>query len=234
MKGFLDWASRGLAAGMLPGSIVGLVVGGLGSRTAMRVMAMTSPRARGFETDFGATVGEITLGGTLFLLIAGIILGALGGIAYLAIRNLIPGTGWLKGLAFGAVLLALTGRLLVVPDNPDFVILSPAGLAVAMFTALPLLFGLFFVPLAERLEPFLAGVRRPGWVILPVALGVALLIPALGLGLIVIAGTLVAWMIPASFGPRQRHALRVGGQVLLGAAILWRGVVFISAVTDIL
>jgi hypothetical protein len=234
MKGFLDWSSRGLAGGMLPGSIVGLVVGGLGSRTAMRVMAITSPRARGFETDFGATVGEVTLGGTLFLLIAGVILGALGGIAYLVIRSLIPGTGWRKGLAFGVVLLALTGRLLVVPDNPDFLILSPAGLAVAMFAALPLLFGLFFVPLAERLEPFLGGVRRAGPVILPVALGVALLIPAFGLGLIVIAGTVLAWTFRESIGAREHRVLRVGGQVLLGAVILWRGAEFIGAVAEIL
>ena len=62
---------------MLPGLIVGLIVGGIGSRAAMRLMAMTSPAARGLETDFGATVGEITLGGTLSLLLSRRIAGTL-------------------------------------------------------------------------------------------------------------------------------------------------------------
>jgi hypothetical protein len=231
---FLEWASQALAKGMLPGLIVGLVVGGLGSRAAMRVMAMTSPGARGFETDFGATVGEITTSGTLVLLIAGSVLGMLGGIAYLAIRPLIPGTPWVKGLIFGMVLLALTGRLLVAPDNPDFVILSPTGLAVSMFAALPILFGLLFVPLAERLEPLVAGVRRPGLVILLVTLGLVPLILAGGLGLIVIAGSFIVWAINDSIGARERRVLRIAAYVLLGAVSVWRGAAFIRALTEIL
>jgi hypothetical protein len=219
---------------MLPGLIAGFIVGGLGSRVAMRVMAMTSPTARGLETDFGATIGDITGGGTLFLLIAGSILGILGGIAYLAIGRLLPGRGWLKGLLFGVVLLALTGRFLVAPDNPDFVILSPAVLAVAMFTALPLLFGLLFVPLAERLQPVIAGSRHSVLIIALVFLGLVPLVFAGGLGLVVIACALLVWGVGHSISARGLHALRVGGYSVLGGLILWRGAEFVAGVADIL
>jgi hypothetical protein len=230
----IDWASRALAKGMLPGFIVGLIVGGVGSRVAMRVMAMTSPAARGFETDFGATVGEITPGGTLFLLIAGGVVGMMGGIVYVAVRPLLVGNAWVKGLLFGGVLLALAGAFLVSPTNPDFVILSPAGLAVAMFSALPVLFGVLFVPLAERLEPAIVGARRSALVILPVLVGLVPLVLLGGVGLIVVAGSLIVWAIGGSIGARGQRVLRSAGYVVLGAVILWRGAAFVDAVTEIL
>ena len=233
--GFLEWASRTLAKGMLPGLIVGLVVGGVGSRLAMRVMALTSvASARGLETEFGATVGEITLGGTMFLMVAGSVLGMVGGIAYLPVWRLLPGhAAWVKGLIFGALLLALAGRFLVSPTNPDFVILSPAGLAVTMFAALPVLYGLLFVPLAERLEPMVASIRRPVLVIVPVIVALVPLMLAGGFGLIVIAGSLLVWLIGDSIAAKERRALRVAAYVVVGALILWRGAAFISAVAAI-
>jgi hypothetical protein len=188
--GLLGWASRTLATGMLPGLITGLIVGGVGSRVAMRVMAMTSPAARGAETDFEATVGEITPGGN--------------------------------------------GSFLVSSDNPDFVILTPAALAVAMFAALPLVYGLVFVLLAERLEPMITGVRRPVLLIVPVVVGLLPLILLGGAGLIVIAGVILVWAIGDSIGARQRHVLRYAAYVLVGALVVWRGVVFITGVAEIL
>jgi hypothetical protein len=230
----LEWAARTLAGGMLPGLIAGFVVGGLGSRLAMRIMALTSGNARGFETDFGATVGEITIGGTLFLLIAGGVLGMVGGIAYVAIRRLVPGPVWVKGLAFGMLLLALTGRLLVAPDNPDFVILSPAALAVGMFAALPVVYGLLLVPLAKRLEPAIRGVRRPALVIVPVLVGLVPLILLGGLGLLVIAVSTVVWGARKSIGATAKRALYVAGYLILGALVIWRAQAFVSGVAQIL
>ena len=219
---------------MLPGLIAGFVAGGVGSRLAMRIMAMTSGAARGLETDFGATVGEITIGGTLFLLIAGSVLGMVGGIAYVAIRQLLPGSGWVKGLIFGMLLLALAGRFLVSPGNRDFVILSPAGLAVGMFAALPVLYGLLLVPLQERLEPKILGVRRPVLVIVPVSVGLIPLMLAGGLGVLVIAASLLAWWVMRSTGARERRVLRFAGYAALGALIMWRAAAFVSGVAKIL
>lgn len=231
---FLEWASRTLAIGMLPGLIAGLIVGGVGSRVAMRIMALTSGTAQGAETEFGATVGEITLGGTLFLLIGSSLVGMLGGIFYMTIRRLLPGNVLVKGLVFGTLVLALAGRFLVAPDNPDFVILSPAGLAVAMFAALPVLYGLTFVPLAEGFEPVIVGVRRPVLVIVPVLVGLVPLILAGGLGLLVIAALLLVWMGMSSIGARERRVLYAAGYAVLGALTLWRGAAFVSGIAEIL
>jgi hypothetical protein len=232
---FIEWAARTLAKGMLPGLIAGVIVGGVGSRVVMRIMALTSESAaRGMTTDFGATVGKVTTGGTLFLLIAGAVLGMAGGIAYLAIRDLLPGRGWIRGLVFGVLVLAVSGRFLVDPGNPDFLILSPAGLAVTLFAALPILYGLLFVPLQQLLEPRINGIRRPALVILPVLAGLIPLVLAGGLGLLVIAGALLVWGPLRSIGEREKRMLRVAGYALVGALVMWRGAVFISGVARIL
>lgn len=234
VMGFLEWAAQSLAKGMLPGLVAGLIVGGVGSRLAMRIMTLTSaPAVRGLETDFGATVGEITVRGTLFLLIAGSIVGMAGGIFYLAIRRLLPGLEWLRGLVFGLLLLALAGRFLVDPGNPDFVILSPAGLAVAMFAALPILYGLLFVPFQRFLEPKLAGVRRPGLFIVLVGVALIPLVLLGGLGLVVIAGSVLVWGLRDSIGEREKRLFRQAGYPLVVGLAIWRGAVFVSGVTNI-
>jgi hypothetical protein len=50
-------------------------------------------------------------------------------------------------------MFAVSGRLLVNPDNIDFVILDPAWLGITMFASLQILFGLLIVPLQAKLEP---------------------------------------------------------------------------------
>jgi len=235
-SGFLgtaEWTARTLARGMAPGLVAGVIVGGLGSRLAMRVLATTSPLARGFETDFGATVGEITAGGTLFLLILGGLLGMIGGILYLAIRGVLPRNAWLAGVAFGVVLLALSGRLLVDPNNLDFVILSPLPVAVALFSALPLVFGLVFVPLARWMEPAILGTRLVGLLIPLVLVGLAPLALAGGFGLLALGVTLlVAWARP-SVGPGTRTAVRLVGSALLAAVVVWRGALFVAGLIEL-
>jgi hypothetical protein len=236
LKGFVNWSVPALAKGMLPGLIAGVIAGGLGSRLAMRIMAVTSaPAATGLQTDAGATVGEITGPGTVFLLILGGVLGIAGGLAYLALRGLLPGKGWwIQGLAFGVLVLALAGRFLVEPDNPDFLILSPAGLAVAMFAALPIVFGLLFVPLHRWLEPAIGRVRRPLLLLPGVLLGLAPLIFIGGVGVLVVAGVLLLWSLGPLIREQGKRALRTGGSVLVGGLAIWRGALFVIGVADIL
>jgi hypothetical protein len=144
----------------------------LGSRIAMRVLAVTSgPGVQGAKTEAEEIVGRITLDGTMFLVLAGTFIGGVAGLVYLAIRPWLPEQRIRRQLAFSLVMLALVGRLLVDSDNIDFAILSPALLAVAMFAALPLLYGYLFVSLYDRLAPFV--MRERSWA------GTALLIPAL-------------------------------------------------------
>jgi hypothetical protein len=208
-----------IASGNVAGFIAGLIAGGVGSRLAMRIMALTSPDAQGAFTEAREIVGEITFGGTLFLLLAGGLLGVAGGLAYVALRRWLPSR--FTGLVVGLLALAVSGRVLVDPDNIDFVILDPASLGIAMFAALPILFGLLVVPLQARLEPFFTKPRPRIRTILillagllPLALGGPL---AVALVILVAAGFLVA----KSETVREVWAgetVDIYGRALLGAA----------------
>jgi hypothetical protein len=61
------WRRRGLA--FLLGASVGLVIGGVGGRLAMRVIADADPSTFGLGTASGATIGTVTVGGTLNVLV---------------------------------------------------------------------------------------------------------------------------------------------------------------------
>jgi hypothetical protein len=236
VKEFTARFARGMAVGMLPGALAGGIAGGVGSRLAMRVMAATSSAAvQGTETEFGATVGEISFGGTLFLLIAGAILGAAGGLIFMAIRRLLPWTGWGGGLAFGLLLLAVFGRLVIDPENFDFDVLDPAALAVAMFAAIFVLYGLLVVPTLEHLEPSIRS--APPWLWLPL-LGMTLLPVALtGLGgLIIVAAFCIGFGLAASGSWRrisESAAVMVAARAVLGLVFLLGGWGVVRAALEI-
>ena len=62
---------RDIARGGLAGLAVGIVVGGIGGRLAMRLIALLIPESTGRFTENGARIGDITLGGTFALLLFG-------------------------------------------------------------------------------------------------------------------------------------------------------------------
>jgi hypothetical protein len=139
-----------LAAGLL----VGVIAAGLGSRLVMRLLAVADSDAAGTFTENGNVVGEITFGGTLALLVfVGIPSGLAAGLIVFAVRRWLPaGQPW-RALAFSAVLLALLGRTVIDPDNIDFRLLSPTGLAIALFGLLFVVAGFWLPPLADRWGP---------------------------------------------------------------------------------
>lgn len=223
VKEFTAGFLRAMAVGMLPGALAGLIAGGAGSRLAMRVMAVTSSAAvQGTETEFGATVGEISLGGTLFLLILGTVLGGAGGLMFMAIRGLLPWRGRAAGLAFGLLLLAAFGRLIIDPNNFDFDVLDPASLAVAMFAAIFVVYGLLLVPLLERLEPAIR--RAPTWLWFPLLAITLLPLLLTGLGgLILVAALLIGFGV-AGFGGWKRLA-QSSAAVMAARSVL--GLIFV-------
>lgn len=143
------------------GLLLGLIVGGVGGRIAMFVLRVTSGSdVVGLESDDGFTIGRFSLN-TLFLLAATTAIGGVGvGPFYALVRPWVP-AGWrtiAPGLFFGVV----GGAVLVRSDGVDFTVLTPVELAIVLFVALPLLFGLLLEPTArvgERLSPHL-----PRWV----------------------------------------------------------------------
>jgi hypothetical protein len=177
---------RELAAGCLAGIIVGIVVGGLGSRLAMRVSAIAAgPIPQGVTTENGNIVGEITLGGTIALIVfGGVFAGLQGGLLYGALRPwLLPFGPW-RGLVFGFGLLGLDGSLILDETNSDFIVLRPPLLNVAMFAALFPIFGMALAPVFDRVLRFVdrGSVIARGLMIL------ALVLAALFLGLGLVSG----------------------------------------------
>ena len=117
---FRDIVRAGLAA-----LVVGIVVGGIGGRLAMRVIALLVADANGLRTEGGNTIGTITSEGTLFLVMF------VGGFATLSLAALwVAISPWLpkrllwRGLAAIPVAIALGTPALVQGDNVDFLVLG--------------------------------------------------------------------------------------------------------------
>ncbi len=143
---------REIAAGSLSGIAVGIVVGGLGSRLVMRLSAMAAGSlVQGVTTANGNRVGEITVGGTIGLIIfGGVFTGIFGGLLYASVRPwLAPFARW-RGLIFGLGVLAIAGSLILDAANSDFIVLRPPLLNVAMFAALFPIFGIALAPVFDR------------------------------------------------------------------------------------
>jgi len=148
-------ALRRLCALEVAGIAAGLLVGGLGSRLMMRIIAATSsPAAQGRITDAGEVVGKVTQEGTVGLLIfVGIGFGVLGALVYGVVGRFLPKRAWLSGVVLGLLVLGVFARRdPLSPHNRDFHIVSPVLLAVAMIVALFLIYGTTVTALAARLE----------------------------------------------------------------------------------
>ena len=240
---------RALGIGVLAGLGAGFVAGGIGSRLAMRVVALTAgPAAQGLITENGNRIGVFT-SDTGFLLFFGTFLGVFGGLLYVALRPWLPRSGRRRGLAFGALLLAACGTAVVERENFDFHRFGIPALNIALFAALFLLFGLVVAPLADRAERafpaippdraprlgavgayvLLAGCALLGLFPLGMAVGVGLLgrgevsadfRMALVLFLALLAATLLARLIPAGGGRRGGAPAGAGGERWGGGAMV--------------
>ena len=160
---------RSAAITTLAGLIAGFVVGGIGSRVAMRIVAVVAgPSADGRITQFGAVVGHLTPQGTLFLMFLGAMLGIPPAIFYMAVRRWIPSAPT-KGLTFGAILLLILGSVFIEASNPDFARFGPRLLNMILFATLPIVYGLLLVKLVGRFERTFPAVSRKITVLVPYA-----------------------------------------------------------------
>lgn len=143
------------------GLITGVLVGGLGSRIFMRIAGATGrPSAQGAGTEAGFTVGEITLDGSLSLVIfVGIFAGILAALLYAVFRPWLAWAGRLRGVVFGAVLFGIASASSDVmnPDNVDFLILGNRLLNVLMIGGLFLVFGVVMEEVYRLLDRKLPG-----------------------------------------------------------------------------
>lgn len=215
----LTQAVRTLGVATVAGVSTGVLVGGLGGRLIMKLIALAAePAATGRVTSNGNTVGDLTVEGTLAIVVfSGIFSGLIGGLLYLALRPWLQPLGRWRGLAFGGAVLALMGHSVLEPDNFDFRVFGPTALSVALFAALFLVFGLVIAPAFDR---FAAAARRSRAAAVVAWLGVvpAILVIALGLG-----GT-VAGLLGQNADIRPVFGLLIVGTLLAGAVGRFIGV----------
>jgi hypothetical protein len=148
----LEATVRALSAVSAAGALLGVVVGGVGGRLAMALLAAQNPEDAGRLTDDGFTIGQFTVGGTIQLIVAGLQLGLLAAVIYLALRGLALGPRWLRVAELTAGGTAVVSAILIDPDprGVDFTILDPDWLPVVLFLAIPALFLVLLCLLAEH------------------------------------------------------------------------------------
>ena len=143
---------------LVAGPAAGICVIGAGGRLAMRLLAVTGgDDAQGRITEADEVVGDITVGGTIgFIVFAGILGGTVAAALYLLVRRFLPAS-WIGGVVFGAGLLVVAGTTVdpLRQDNPDFDLVGPGWLAVLVFTALALAFGLVLAAFVAHLSAWL-------------------------------------------------------------------------------
>jgi hypothetical protein len=239
---------RAAAIVAIGSGIAGALVGGLGSRLVMRLAALAAPEVRGAVTENGAIVGEITLAGTVALMLfAGVASTALGAGAFIVAKPWLPRRTVPRGLVFGGFLLATMGASVIDAGNPDFVILGDRLLNVAMFSALFLAFGVVasaaFTTLEARV-PVAASLSPRMWVVsavcalplIPGLIGVVFIFgPKLG---VLLLTAWVAMLAAPAVERRGRHGLaqliRVGATVGMLALVGLAGAEYLDNVITIL
>lgn len=138
---------------VLTGGVAGLVAIGIGSRAAMRLVALTSGAiGTGARPESGAVPGTITLSGTGFLLLAGTFIGVAVALVVLgALGRWLPTTPRPRWWTTAALASAVPALVLLDPANDDFRLFGPAWLAIGVFALLPVAFGAGVATLATRI-----------------------------------------------------------------------------------
>jgi hypothetical protein len=144
---------RDIARAALAGLIVGVVVLGGGGRVVMRLIAMLDPSSLGLLTENGNRIGDVTIAGTLALvLFGGIAVGLASSVVWVAIQDWIPGRGSRRVLIAMPIAVALTAFQLVRPENVDFRIVGPTPLVLAILLVHVAIAGAAFAAVAEWLD----------------------------------------------------------------------------------
>jgi hypothetical protein len=180
----------------LAGISTGVVVAGIGSRVAMLVLRLTShDRVIGMQSDDDFTIGRFTFFGTYNLVVLCAVFGVIGAALYQWVRPWLVGPRWFRYVTVGSACGAVIGSMLIHADGIDFRALTPTWLAIALFVALPFVFGVAISWTVDRLdrEGSFARQGRARWI---VAATLALLLPPTLVILAVATVVLFGW-IPA-------------------------------------
>lgn len=103
-------------------------------------------------TENGNRIGDITLGGTLFLILFGLIPGVFAGALWVIASPWVPGRSRTRTLLTAGLAIAVGTPLLIIGRNPDFVVLDHDPSVVALLVALIGLIGLSIALLDRWLD----------------------------------------------------------------------------------
>jgi len=230
--------TRYVTLAVLAGVGSGVLIVGAGGRLAMRLLAATAGEgAQGRETDAEEIVGQITTGGTIeFVLGEAIFLGPISGVIYLLIRRWLP-AGRLGGLAYGLLLLVIAATTFdpLRADNPDFDIVGPGWVAVAVFSAVVVVHGMLVAALAGRYSRVLPLPSRDRRSLIPYAPLIVLVPVAPAIVPIVAVGALTVGLsrLAPLVGALRSHGALIAGRVVLVAVGLVALPGCLSALVDI-
>jgi hypothetical protein len=243
---------RDLARTGTAGAIAGVLIAGIGGRLVMRLAALAIPEAAGAFTSNDFRIGDITLGGSLGLIVVvGLLFGAFGAVLWVVVSPWIPGMGLPRAILAMPVAVALGGLTLVEGDNRDFFILQHSPGIVAMLIVLVALFGLALALLDDWLDRRLpaAGTESDarrfayalliggGLLILPLVVGGFFDGQKFPIGLALVATGLatVAWWVQRARGlVRPTRWLLVTGRAALLAAVVLGTAVLVPEVKEAL
>jgi hypothetical protein len=183
----------------------------------MSLLASLNAEDAGLISDDGFTMGQVTLAGTLNLLVVGTVLGMLGGGIYLAVRDLRIGPTWFRAASVAVGAMVVIGAFIVHSDGVDFTLLEPTYAAVGLTLAIPLAYAVALPPLADRwLRPDSAMMATTSRLMLvPLAVWVFPLFP-------VTAALVAGWVATRALSsPRSSRA---------GAMLPWLGRLALAAV----
>jgi len=150
-RGATEQAARRLAAVTAVGGLLGLLVGGLGGRLAMMLLARLNPAVTGRTSDDGFRMGQFSAADTINLLLVGAGFGVVGAGVYAVLRGLRVGPHWFQLLSIAGGPAVVVGAAIVHTDGVDFRVLSPPWLTIGLFVAIPGVYSVLLTLVAERL-----------------------------------------------------------------------------------
>lgn len=204
-------AARRLAVASCVGAVLGLLVGGVGGRLFMGLLADLNREDHGVITSDGFPMGEVTLSGTLNLFLIGTVLGVLGAGIHVGLRGLTLGPPWFRWLSTVVGGTVMVGATMVHEDGPDFTLLEPTWAAIGLSLAVPCLFLMVMAPLVD------GATREGSWLMCSPAAWVGLAPWVFPLFFLVPVFALGWWL--TRLAAAHRDARRVGAWAARGALV---------------
>jgi hypothetical protein len=149
---------RDIARGGLGGLAVGVIVGGIGGRVAMRLIALLVPGSTGAFTENGNRIGDITLDGSIAVVFfGGLFAGIFVGTIWVVVSPWLPRALGRRVVAATLLAIGLGTFGVIQGSNSDFIVLRFDPRVVLVLLALVGLVGASMAIVDDWLE------RRLPW-----------------------------------------------------------------------